>query len=363
MTNNRLHGLLPRAAAHAESYLDAIRDRSVRATLTSDDLRQALGGPLPDEGGDPGRVIDELATAGRDGTTATQGPRFFGFVVGGSLPVATAADWLVSAWDQNAGVYVLSPLSSVVEEIAAGWIKALAGLPDTWSAGFVTGGQMANFTCLIAARHQVLDRAGWNVERDGLFGAPPIDVIVSDESHYTIFTSLRMLGLGGARVRRVATDGQGRMRPDRLAAALDDGSGPCIVCAQSGNVNTGAFDPLAEIAPLAERRDAWLHVDAAFGLWAATSPSLRGLVDGIARADSVATDAHKWLNVPYDCGIALTAHPLAASQRADPDRRLHAGNEHRTGSPRVHAGGVAPRAGGAGLCSAAHPRDGQGCAS
>jgi glutamate/tyrosine decarboxylase-like PLP-dependent enzyme len=240
---------------------------------------------------------------------ATQGPRYFGFVVGGSVPAATAADWLVSAWDQNAGVYVLSPLAAVVEQIVAGWIKELVGLPQTWSAGFVTGCQMANFTSLAAARHHVLRKVGWDVERDGLFGAPPIDVVVSAESHYTIFTALRMLGLGAERLRRIDTDAQGRMRADRLADALRGGTGPCVICAQSGNVNTGAFDPLAQVAPLARERGAWLHVDGAFGLWAAASPGLQRLVDGIALADSVATDAHKWLNVPYDSGIALTAHP------------------------------------------------------
>ena len=300
--------VLARAAAHAGAYLDAIRDRHVNATLTGDELRRLLDRPLSEERTDPLEVIDALARAGARGTVATQGPRYFGFVVGGSLPAATAADWLVSAWDQNCGIYVLSPLAAVVEQIVGRWIADLIGLPSHWSTGFVTGCQMANFTALVAARHHVLAAVDWDVERDGLFGAPPIDVVVSAESHYTVFTALRMLGLGGDRVLRVETDGQGRMRSDRLEQALGERSGPCIICAQAGNVNTGAFDPLKPIAQLARRRGAWLHVDGAFGLWAAVSPALAHLVDGITEADSIATDGHKWLNVPYDSGIVMIAH-------------------------------------------------------
>lgn len=301
--------LLSRAARHADRYLSAIRERHVGALASGEDLRRLLRRPLPEDGEESGQVIDELARAGLDGTTASQGPRYFGFVTGGSLPAATAADWLVSAWDQNATVYAMSPMACVVEEIAANWLKNLLGLPATWSAGLVTGTQMASFTSLLAARHHMLHGVGWDVERDGLFGAPPIDVIVSDESHRTILTALRMLGLGGERLRRVETDGQGRMRIDRLAEALRGAAGPCIVCAQVGNVNTGAADPLANIAVLARKRGAWLHVDGAFGLWAAVSPSLQHLVEGMEQADSIATDGHKWLNVPYDSGIVFTAHP------------------------------------------------------
>ncbi|HUF48974.1 MAG TPA: aminotransferase class V-fold PLP-dependent enzyme [Vicinamibacterales bacterium] len=289
-------------------------DRQVGAIATGGELRAALGGPMPDRGEPAPDVIDRLAAAGLTGTVATQGPRFFGFVVGGSRPEATAADWLVSAWDQNAGIFVLSPVVSVVEDVAAGWIRDVVGVPDAWSVGYVTGCQMANFTAVATARHHVLSAAGWDVEAKGLFGAPPVEVIVSDESHYTVFTSLRMLGLGGERVRRVPTDAQGRMRAGELARMTAGGSGPCIICAQAGNVNTGAFDPVAEIVGIARRRGAWLHVDGAFGLWAAASPDLAHLVDGITGADSIATDAHKWLNVPYDSGIVLTAHP--ASHRA-----------------------------------------------
>ena len=306
--------LLARAAEHAERYLNAVGERHVGSLLSGDELRELLNCRLPDDGEENIKVIDGLAHAGVDGTTASQGPRYFGFVTGGSLPVATAADWLVSAWDQNAQVHVMSPLASVVEQIAANWLKDLMGLPAAWSVGFVTGAQMANFTGLLAARHYLLSQVGWNVERDGLFGAPPIDVIVSDESHRTIFTALRMLGLGGERLRRVNTDSQGRIRADSLAEMLRGATGPCIVCAQLGNVNTGAADPVAEFAPLVRERGAWLHIDAAFGLWAAVSESLRHLVAGLDQADSIATDGHKWLNVPYDSGIVFTAHPESHEQ-------------------------------------------------
>jgi glutamate/tyrosine decarboxylase-like PLP-dependent enzyme len=302
------HTLLPRAAAHAQSYLSSIHDRHVAATLDGDELRRRLGAPLLEAGTDPVQVIDQLADAAGQGTVATQGPRYFGFVIGGSLPSATAADWLVSAWDQNAGLYIQSPLVAVIEQIVSSWLIDLVGIAPAWSVGYVTGCQMANFTALAAARHHVLREVDWDVERDGLFGAPPIAVIVSAESHYTILNALRMLGFGAERLRRIETDHQGRMRADKLDEALRTGTGPCIICAQAGNVNTGAFDPLAQIAALAKRRGAWLHVDGAFGLWAAVSPSLRQLVAGIAQADSIATDAHKWLNVPYDSGIAMIAH-------------------------------------------------------
>ncbi len=302
--------LLTRAASHAQDYLHGVRDRPVGASLSGPQIRRRLGGPLARHGEDASVWLDRLAEAARAGTVASQGPRYFGFVVGGSLPVATAADWLVSAWDQNAGVYALSPLASVVEDIVAGWLREIAGLPETMSVGFVTGCQLANFTGLAAARHHVLAEIGWDVEAQGLVGAPPIDVVVSHESHYTIFLALRLLGLGSAMARRVATDDQGRMRVDELAQMLmEQRDRPCIICAQAGNVNTGAFDPIDAIADVARDRGAWLHVDGAFGLWACTSPALRSLVTGVARADSIATDAHKWLNVPYDSGIVFCAHP------------------------------------------------------
>jgi glutamate/tyrosine decarboxylase-like PLP-dependent enzyme len=307
--------LANRAASHACAYLESVRERTVRATVTSDELRERLGGPLPDRGQDPMGVIDALAEAGRDGTVASQSPRYFGFVIGGSIPAAIATDWLVSAWDQNAQTHVMSPLSAVVEEIVAEWLKELFALPSSWSVGFVTGAQMASFTGLLTARHELLRRVGWDVERSGLFGAPPIEVIASDESHRTIATALRMLGLGAERVRRVDTDSHGRVRTDQLRRILGEGTGPCIVCAQIGNVNTGAADPIEAIASLTRARGAWLHIDAAFGLWAATCRSRRHLVVGIAQADSIAADGHKWLNVPYDSGIVLTAH-AESHQRA-----------------------------------------------
>ena len=239
-----IESLADRAAAHACAYLAGIRDRPVGATLSGDELRERLGGPLPARGEDPVRVLDAIAEAGRTGTVASQGPRYFGFVTGGSIPAAMVTDWLVSAWDQNAQMFVMSPIAAVIEQIVAGWLLEVFGLPATWSVGFVTGAQMANFTALAAARHHLLQQAGWEVERHGLFGAPPIEVIVSEDSHRTIFTALRMLGLGAERVQRVETDAQGRMRPERLEPILRNGRGPCIVCSQIGNVNTGAADPV-----------------------------------------------------------------------------------------------------------------------
>ena len=300
--------LLARTLTHARAYFDTLPDRPVRATMASAGIRTALGGPMPAVGRDPERVIDDLARVGLTATIATQGPRYFGFVVGGSLPVATAADWLVSTWDQNSAVHALSPIGAVVEDIAAGWLRTIAGVADTWTVGFTTGCQMANFTALAAARHHVLRAAGWDVEAQGLAGGPPVDVIASDESHYTIFNALRFLGFGEARVRRVPTDAQGRMKPGALAAMLRGGTGPCIVCAQAGNVNTGAFDPIEAIADATQARGAWLHVDGAFGFWARIHPDLSSLAAGWSRADSIATDGHKWLNVPYDSGIVLCAH-------------------------------------------------------
>lgn len=303
--------LLDIVLGQARSWFDTLSTRPVRATASSDQLRQSLGGPLPENGTPPENVINALAGAGTTGTIASAGPRFFGFVVGGSTPAALAADWLVSTWDQNAAIFAGSPLASTVEQIAGSWLRDLAGLPSTMSFGFVTGGHMANFTSLACARHSVLRKAGWDVEANGLNGAPPIEIFVNEESHYTIFLALRLLGLGSAHVRKIPADAQGRMRADHLVAALRQTSGPCIVCAQAGNVNTGAFDPLSAIADAAKERGAWLHVDSAFGLWAAASPQYAHLVRGIERADSVASDAHKWLNVPYDCGIVFCADEAA----------------------------------------------------
>jgi glutamate/tyrosine decarboxylase-like PLP-dependent enzyme len=302
---------LAAAAAGATRFLRGLPERPVAATAGADELAARLGGPLPDGPSDPAEVVARLAELADDGLVATAGPRFFGFVVGGSLPAALAADWLAAAWDQNAGLFVLGPAAATVEDVAAGWLADLLGLPSTVSTGFVTGGQMANFTGLAAARHHVLAAAGWDVEHDGLVGAPPVRVVVGAERHVTIDSALRFLGLGSGRVQVIPADGQGRMDRAALAATLAAGQGPTIVCAQAGNVNTGAVDPLAAICAAAHDHGAWVHVDGAFGLWAAASPARRHLVAGVEQADSVATDAHKWLNVPYDSGLVFVAHPEA----------------------------------------------------
>ncbi|HEY5318317.1 MAG TPA: aminotransferase class V-fold PLP-dependent enzyme [Solirubrobacteraceae bacterium] len=302
--------LLEETAALAADYLEGIPGRPVGWSAGVDELRASLGGPLPERPSDPGEVIEQLATAAEPGLVASPGGRYFGFVIGGTLPAALAADWLTSAWDQNAGLYVCGPAAAVVEELAGAWTTELLGLPDGVSFGFVTGCQMAHVTALAAARHSVLAAVGWDVNERGLFGAPAIRVLVGAERHATVDRALRFLGLGAACIVPVGADGQGRMVPGELREAVGPG-GPTIVCAQAGNVNTGAFDPLTEIADIAHEAGAWLHVDGAFGLWAAASPALRHLVAGAERADSWATDAHKWLNVPYDSGIALCAHPEA----------------------------------------------------
>ncbi|HYB64962.1 MAG TPA: aminotransferase class V-fold PLP-dependent enzyme [Steroidobacteraceae bacterium] len=303
--------LLEETARLAASYRESLDARPVRSLMDAAELLRALAVPLTEAGESPAEVIGALARIGAAGSVASAGPRYFGFVIGGSLPAALAADWLVSAWDQNAGLHATSPLVSAVEEVTAGWLRELAGLPPTMTVGFVTGCQMASFTGLAAARHRVLRDAGWDVEAQGLFGAPAIEVLVGDEAHYTIFLALRLLGLGGSRLRRVPVDRQGRMRADALGSMLESVDGPCIVCAQAGNVNSGAFDPLERIAGLTRAHRAWLHVDGAFGLWAAAAPGLAHLVRGVERADSIATDGHKWLNVPYDCGVVFCADGAA----------------------------------------------------
>jgi glutamate/tyrosine decarboxylase-like PLP-dependent enzyme len=304
--------LLRRTTEIATSFLDSLPDRPVGQPVDLAALREAMDGPLPDAPVDPRTVVDDLARTAGAGLFGTAGPRYFGFVIGGGVPAALAADWLTSAWDQNGALYAISPAAAVAEEVAARWLIELFGLPAQSSVGFVTGATMATFTALAAARHRVLQRAGWNVEEDGYVGAPAIEVVLGDEAHVTVFVSLQMLGLGRARVHRVAADAQGRMRPDALRETLANLDGPIIVSAQSGNVNTGAFDPLPEIvAAVREKPNAWLHVDGAFGLWAAATPALQGLTEGLAGADSWTTDAHKWLNVPYDSGIVICADAAA----------------------------------------------------
>jgi glutamate/tyrosine decarboxylase-like PLP-dependent enzyme len=299
--------LLTRTAELAADYLEAVDDRPVYPRIATAELYERLGGPLPEGPQDPQTVIEELVRAADPGIVASAGGRYHGFVIGGAVPAATAADWMTSVWDQDAGLWVLGPAVSVVEEVCRGWLAELLGLPAHVSAGFVTGAQMANFTCLATARHAVLEAAGWDVAAEGLFGAPPLRVLVGRHRHVSIDRGLRLLGIGAAQIRVVETDG--RMQAGALAAELSAGQGPAIVCAQAGEVNTGSFDPFEAIADLAAEHDAWLHVDGAFGLWAATVPELRHLVHGVERADSWTVDGHKWLNVPYDSAFALCARP------------------------------------------------------
>jgi glutamate/tyrosine decarboxylase-like PLP-dependent enzyme len=305
--------LLHQTADLAADYLDTLEARPVGAIATRDDMLGAFGGELPARGEAPGEIVDHLGRAADAGIVASAGPRYFGFVIGGSLPGALAADWLTSAWDQNGFAFVMSPAGSVIEEVAGGWLLDVFGLPADASVGFASGATMATFTGLAAGRHRVLQRAGWDVEADGLIGAPEVAVVLGAEAHATVYASLQMVGLGSRRVLKVDSDEQGRMRPDKLRDVLGGvADRPVIVSAQSGNVNTGAFDPLPEIvAAVGELPNAWLHVDGAFGLWAAASPEQRHLVEGLAGADSWTTDAHKWLNVPYDCGIVVVADPEA----------------------------------------------------
>jgi len=311
--------LLARTAELAAGFLDGVGERPVRASATRAELLASLGGPLPDAGEAPEAVLEHLARDAEPGVIGIAGPRYFGFVIGGSLPAALAADWLTSTWDQNAGIYAAGPAASVVEEVVGAWLIDLFGLPGGTSFGLTTGCQMAHVTCLAAARHKVLADRGWDVEADGLAGSARIDVVVGAEAHATIGTALQYLGLGRARAIVAETDGQGRIQLASLAERLPGGYHPLIVCLQAGNVNTGAFDPLGPAIDLIRERrpDAWIHVDGAFGLWAAASPRLRHLSAGLERADSWATDGHKWLNVPYDCGIALVrdaeAHAAALS--------------------------------------------------
>ena len=262
---------------------------------------------MPEQPRAADEVVTELAEAAEPGVVAMGSGRYFGFVIGGALPAALAADWLTSVWDQNAGLYACGPSASVVEQVTREWIVELLGLPADSSIGFVTGTQMAHVTGLAAARFHVLDEVGWDVGRDGLQGAPRVRVLAGAKRHVSLDRALRLLGLGAPTI--VDADDQGRMRIDALERAVADGEGPTIVCAQAGEVNTGAFDSLDEIADACERENAWLHVDGAFGIWAAVSPDLRHLVAGLERADSWTTDGHKWLNVPYDSGIVLCAHP------------------------------------------------------
>jgi glutamate/tyrosine decarboxylase-like PLP-dependent enzyme len=299
--------LLRRTAERVAGYRDSVGTRPVALPVDPAELRTALGGSLPVDGADPEAVIEQLATAVEPGLVATAGPRYFGFVVGGALDSATCADVLAAGWDQMAFNPTSSPAAAVVEEVVGAWLKEALGLPADASFGLTTGGQGATTVGLAAARHRVLERAGWDVETRGMAGAPRIRVVASEERHGTIDRSLRLLGIGADAVEAVAADHNGAIDPDALGRALGGSQPPTIVCLQAGNVNTGACDDLSVACDLAHRCGAWVHVDGAFGLWAAASPSKRHLVNGVERADSWAVDGHKWLNVPYDTGYVFCA--------------------------------------------------------
>jgi glutamate/tyrosine decarboxylase-like PLP-dependent enzyme len=320
-----MNHLFQSAAERSARYLDELNARGVAPSPEAIARLEEFDEPLPDQPTDPEAVLKMLDEIGSPATMATAGRRFYGFVIGGSLPATLAASWLAGAWDQNAGLFVASPVAAVLEEIALRWLVDVLRLPRGTGAAFVTGTTMANMTALAAARHAVMKRAGWDVEAQGLFGAPPVTVVVGAEAHPTLFRALGLLGLGRQRVVTVPVDSQGRMRAEAFPAL----SGPSIVCIQAGNVNTGAFDPAKEIIAKARAANAWVHVDGAFGLWAAVAPARAHLMDGYAAADSWATDAHKWLNVPYDSGLAFIRDPenlraamaLSAAYLPQGDRR------------------------------------------
>ena len=297
--------LLKKVAEQASLYLEGLENRSVVPSPEAIQRLSELAEPLPDEPSRPETVLAMLDEIGSPATVASASGRYFGFVTGGSLPAALAANWLAGAWDQNTALSVMTPIGACLEEVALRWLLEVLSLPAGAGGGFVTGATMANFTGLAAARHALLAGQGWDVESQGLFGAPPLTVVVGDEVHVSLLKALSLLGLGRERVLRVPVDGQGRMRVD----ALPQLSSSTIICIQAGNVNTGAFDPARDICAIAHEADAWVHVDGAFGLWAAAAPQRAHLAGGLADADSWATDAHKWLNVPYDNGIVFCRDP------------------------------------------------------
>ena len=309
--HDSIRNLLQNTAERAVRYIEGLPSRPVAPTREAIRALEGLLGPLPQGSTPPEAVLETLDTLGSPATMAMAGPRFFGLVVGGSLPVSLAANWLVSAWDQNCPLANMSPSTTLLEQIALDWLIDLFGLPPECGGAVVTGATMANFCGLAAARGAVLAKAGWNVEADGLFGAPPITVVLGEEAHFSVIKSLGMLGLGRNRVVRVPVDGQGRISPDALGPLAASLAGPTIVILQAGNVNTGACDSFRPICEAAHDAGAWVHIDGAFGLWAAASDSLRGLNNGIELADSWATDAHKWLNVPYDSGLVFVRDPHA----------------------------------------------------
>ena len=303
---------LRRAVEHAIDWLENLDEAPVGVTATAAELRERLGVPLADAGVAPAQVIDALARGVRPGLLGTGGGRFFGWVIGGAMPAAIAADWLTSAWDQNAAAYATGPGAAIVEEVCGGWLKSLLGLPVDASFAVVTGTQMAHTTALAAARNHLLAARGWDVEQRGLNGAPPLRVLAGEHRHETVVRAARLLGLGRDAIETVPCDDGSRVRMDALESALAAKPGTAtIVCLQAGDLNTGAFDPFPEACSAAHAAGAWVHVDGAFGLWAAASPAYRGYLEGIEQADSWVTDGHKWLNVPYDAGYVFTAHPAA----------------------------------------------------
>ena len=320
-----MRALLNLAAETAARYLENLEDRSVAPSPEALAGLTELDEPLPELPMNAGCVLETLDRIGSPATMGMAGRRYFGFVIGGSLPAALASNWLAGAWDQCPGLFAASPIGTVLEEVSLGWLLDVLKLPARSGGAFVTGATVANFTALAAARHAVLARTGWDVEADGLFGAPPITVVAGDEAHPSLIKALGMLGLGRSRVLRVPVDGQGRM----LASEMPPLSGPAIVCMQAGNVNSGAFDPAAEICSRAHSSGAWVHVDGAFGLWAASSPEYAHLVEGVADADSWATDAHKWLNVPYDSGLAFVGDAAALKSAMSVTAAYLPQGEHR----------------------------------
>jgi glutamate/tyrosine decarboxylase-like PLP-dependent enzyme len=296
---------MARAAEAAAAYRRAIAGAETTPVADYAAMLAAFDGPVPEASGDPDMIIAELIEKATPGIRAATGPRFFGWVIGNSHPTGVAADWLTAAWGQNAANMVSAPAASAVEKVAADWLLDLLGLPAEASVGFVTGATVANFVCLAAARSEVLRRAGWDVEADGMFGAPPVDVVIGADAHATVFSGLKYLGLGAKRVKTVAADSSGRMLAGDFERVIQSCTGPVIAISQAGQINTGVCDPFAEIAPIAREAGAWLHVDGAFGLWAQACPGRAHLITGVAAADSWATDGHKWLQTPYDSGFAI----------------------------------------------------------
>jgi len=326
MSNDDIRELLVEAALRSADYIDKLHVRAVRADPAAvERLREALDTPLPAGPSRAGDILAFLDEHGSPATIASAGGRYFGFVTGGALPATIAVQYLASAWDQNCFSFVSSPAVACIESAVLRWLKEALGLPASAEGALVTGATMANFTCLAAARNWTLRRHGWDVDRQGLFGAPALTVVLGEEAHATIYKVLSILGLGRERVLHVPVDMQGRMRTDRFPAI----AGPAIVCLQAGNVNSGAFDPAQELIARAHEHDAWVHVDGAFGLWALASPEQAALARDFVDADSWALDAHKWLNVPYDSGVALVREREALARAMSMSGAYLLPSEHR----------------------------------